>query len=557
LPSFTDVLLLSSAAKLLLHRGTRRETELQPYLEKYQQSCSIGGVAARAGVYEFPDGRKLQIAAGEIVSQQVDAIVSPDNSELTMSYGCPLLIRLAAGESVHDSAKGFAPALPGRVVVTSAGKLPSRFVFHAVTKGHLDGSIRPSRDIVNELISAIVYQAETLSVRSIAIPLLGTGGSDLEAEISLRAMFVSLARHLHRGIASIRDVRIILFPNETPLPSLDPMMPALGRAPIEPSSGLKPYQVGDQPVSGLGLVRVLGQGGMGTVWLARASNGREYALKVIELRAAGGRREYHVLSMLKKCGIRHENLLSLHGFWLKDSEGNLIPDQSDANVDDPTVAAAAKAERAKAAQLIVAMELGDKSLTERLDECTEKGEEGIPLGELMRYLQHAARGLDYLHSEGIIHRDVKPENITLVGDVAKISGNYLAVAIDTDLPRTSIAYTPYYAAPEVMDPDQGPQSGQADQYSLAVSFIELLVGRFPYTGASVQEVYLAKMTGEYDLSMIRSPAIRKVLERALAKDPRKRFATCVEFVQALAQAERTPSLAKSFWTAIRSVWRSG
>ena len=65
---------------------------------------------------------------------------------------------------------------PGRVVVTSAGRQRRRFLFHGVTMGLLgDDWVLPSRDLIAEIMASCFYHADTLNVRSIAFPLLGTG----------------------------------------------------------------------------------------------------------------------------------------------------------------------------------------------------------------------------------------------------------------------------------------------------------------------------------------------------------------------------------------------
>lgn len=192
------------------------EAELQPYLEKFQHNRRKylhRDLAWRApDEYLFAEGRKLQILMGDIAAQEADAIVSSDNWYLTMDDGCSLAILKRAGEIVHTIARQFVPVLPGRVVVTPAGNLQARFIFHAVTNGWAGRTFRASRDIVSELVSAIVYHADTLSVKSIAIPLLGTGGARLSPEVALDAIFLALSRHLHRGITSIHEARLVLYP---------------------------------------------------------------------------------------------------------------------------------------------------------------------------------------------------------------------------------------------------------------------------------------------------------------------------------------------------------
>jgi serine/threonine protein kinase len=374
-------------------------------------------------------------------------------------------------------------------------------------------------------------------------------------------------------------------------------------------------------VPGYTLVRKLGHGAMGVVWLAETDDAfeREKALKFIDITERFGHKEYRALKTVKTRGLMHGNLLKLINYWLKDSEGKIIPraeepdsskrpfhspqpselrssdlsaatPQSMGTTDTPAgtseappaVAAAAQhaigkttltvvakgtlrdipgaqpisevgaaqnfagspqSPQRQAVQLIVAMEKGDKSLEDRKNECCDDQLPGVPVDELLTYMEQAARGLDYLHREAIIHRDVKPANIMLVGSVAKICDYGLVVTTDVDLSTTTNAFTPLYASPEAVRGQ--PVSPQSDQYSLAVTYCELRTGKTPYPNGSPSLVYTAKETGKYDLSLIRKGPVRAVLQRALAKPPSDRFSTCTEFVHELEAAERRTT--GKFW----------
>jgi serine/threonine protein kinase len=162
--------------------------------------------------YTFPRGQVLRIMRGDIVAQQVDALVSSDNGWLSMDYGVSQAIRRAAGPEVAAQAARLAPVRPGRTVVTSGGKLAARFVFHGVTMGKIeDQLVRPSRDLIAEIMASCFYHADTHGVHSLAFPLLGTGAQRFPRDICLDTMFQFLARMFLRGLTSVRDARIVLF----------------------------------------------------------------------------------------------------------------------------------------------------------------------------------------------------------------------------------------------------------------------------------------------------------------------------------------------------------
>ena len=94
------------------------------------------------------------------------------------------------------------------------------------------------------------------------------------------------------------------------------------------------YREGDQPVPGYTLVRELGRGAMGVVWLAQTESGFERALKVINLTQRGGKKEYRGLRTIKQRKLLHGNLLTLIDYWLKDAEGKFIPDSDELDNTD-------------------------------------------------------------------------------------------------------------------------------------------------------------------------------------------------------------------------------
>jgi O-acetyl-ADP-ribose deacetylase (regulator of RNase III) len=129
-----------------------------------------------------------------------------------MDFGVQEAIRERAGLGIYEEARRYVPVRPGRVVVTSGGKLRVRFVFHGVTIGFFQSEVvLPSRDLITEIIASCFYHADTLGVRSIAFPLLGTGGAGLRMEVSLDTMIRSLARMLLRGATCVTEARIVLF----------------------------------------------------------------------------------------------------------------------------------------------------------------------------------------------------------------------------------------------------------------------------------------------------------------------------------------------------------
>lgn len=313
------------------------------------------------------------------------------------------------------------------------------------------------------------------------------------------------------------------------------------------------YRTGDEPVAGYRLESFLGRGGFGEVWRAMGPGGVATALKILpDLDRKHGGKELRALQLLRD--IRHPNLCPITAFWLKGPEGNCLPWEQFAGLDagrssamkpghslrgtlaSLTAEATAVLEPAPpdlqpGTELIIAMGLAEKSLFDRLRECQNEGWRGIPVDELLTCFEDAARAIDLLNSRhDIQHCDIKPQNILLQSGAAQVCDFGLAKMVG-EVRETSLgAGTVAYGAPEVLF-GAGP-SNATDQYSLAISYIELRTGELPFPSERLQSVLQSKQHGELDLSRL-SAAERQVMTRAVSVDPADRFESCVEMVRTL------------------------
>lgn len=309
------------------------------------------------------------------------------------------------------------------------------------------------------------------------------------------------------------------------------------------------YEVGDEPVPGYRLTSFLGRGGFGEVWKAAAPGGTQVAIKINSLAMRGALKEFRSLMLVKK--IQYPNLVPILAIWLKNEEGEILAesvfDQVDGESDTAspgtvTTETIAFVPRPEPAQLVIAMGLGHKSLADRLEECRKQGLTGIPVEELLKYMQDAARAIDYLNSpihessEGpraIQHCDIKPPNILIVGDAAQVCDFGLARQTN-DLRETSLALSPVYAPPELISTNSPSKS--TDQYSLAISYLELRTGRLPFPeNSTAHSVIQAHLNGQIDMSRL-PEAERAVIQRATAKKPEARYPSVSEMVAALYEA---------------------
>jgi serine/threonine-protein kinase len=179
-----------------------------------------------------------------------------------------------------------------------------------------------------------------------------------------------------------------------------------------------------------------------------------------------------------------------------------------------------------------------------------------PAGELPGFLVQVLEALDYSHSRGVIHRDIKPGNV-LVSEMgeAKITDFGIARVERTQAPRgAEVVGTPYYMAPEQFR--GGAADERTDIYAAGVLAYEVLCGRRPFTEAA----------GDLEAQIQQSPppppssvapqlpaALDAVLERALAKDPAQRYASAREFLEALRTAYKPKGVAGNLGALRRAI----
>jgi serine/threonine-protein kinase len=177
-------------------------------------------------------------------------------------------------------------------------------------------------------------------------------------------------------------------------------------------------------------------------------------------------------------------------------------------------------------------------------------EEQLPVDDAVRITREVASALAYAHERGIVHRDVKPENI-LMQDGRALLADFGIARASADL-RTTQALTrtgmslgtPAYMSPEQAAADRE-LDGRSDQYSLACVLYEMLAGQAPFTAKTAQALMARHMLEPVPaLSIVRStvPApVEDAIVRAMAKVPADRFATVAQFADALGTPDTWPT----------------
>jgi serine/threonine protein kinase len=322
-----------------------------------------------------------------------------------------------------------------------------------------------------------------------------------------------------------------------------------------------PYHPGETILPGYRLEKRLGSGGFGEVWRATAPGGMGVAIKILaNLGRAQGGREYRALQTIKN--IRHAHIVPIFGVWLKSGDGRVLGEAELVEAErrllasrgtdwqaGQAVAETVDADRAtgssdalESLELIIAMGLGDQTLQDRL----RQGEGGIPVESLVDWMHQAALALDHFNSgarrsgenlTAVQHCDIKPANMLLVGDAVQVCDFGLARAQGEVRATSNTMASIAYAAPEMVSGRCEP-SPSTDQYSLALSYVELRTGRLPYPELTAAAILKAKLDGTIDLSGL-PEAEARVIAKALAVDPAKRWRTCAEFVREIRNSEKT------------------
>jgi eukaryotic-like serine/threonine-protein kinase len=163
----------------------------------------------------------------------------------------------------------------------------------------------------------------------------------------------------------------------------------------------------------------------------------------------------------------------------------------------------------------------------------------LPIRRALELAIEIGSGLAFAHRHGLVHRDVKPQNVLLNGDgTAKVTDFGIARSLDVEHGVTqtgTVLGTSNYIAPEQASGQ--PVNAQTDVYSLGVVLFELLTGEVPFPGENFVAVAMRHVHEEPPSVLERRPEtplrVVGVVERALEKDPRDRFVSMEEFVAEL------------------------
>lgn len=268
--------------------------------------------------------------------------------------------------------------------------------------------------------------------------------------------------------------------------------------------------------AGYTIVRLLGTGGMGEVYLAQHPRlPKQEALKILpaDVSANEEYRQRFAREADIAASLWHSHIVDIHDRGEYDG------------------------------QLWIAMEYVEGTDAAQL--MRQRFPRGMPPEEVVEIVSAVADALDYAHARYLLHRDVKPANILLTdpsrGDRRILLADF-GIARDINdnngLTATNMTLgTVLYAAPEQLTGNA--LDGRADQYALAVTAFHLLAGKPPFAHSNPAVVignHLSSAPPQLARLRAELAPIDSVLARAMAKEPFRRFDTCRDFATALARA---------------------
>jgi len=257
-------------------------------------------------------------------------------------------------------------------------------------------------------------------------------------------------------------------------------------------------------IPGFEMLRTLGSGGMSVVYLAlQRSLDRNVAIKVMKrvgISSSEEAKQFERRFLLEgrtMAALPHRNIVAVYDIVTNDEIAYIVMEYLDGG-----------------------------TLSDRM-----RG--GMPLGQVLSVVVQTATALEYAHSRGIVHRDLKASNIMFRDGTVPVLTDF-GIARQQDSAATALTQagmmvgTPQYMSPEQINGQI--VDGRADQYSLGVLFYELLTGSQPFTGETALAVLMAHLTKEAAPLPAEFAGFQDIVSRMLAKDREQRYPNLGEFI---------------------------
>jgi serine/threonine protein kinase len=273
--------------------------------------------------------------------------------------------------------------------------------------------------------------------------------------------------------------------------------------------GLDTFKGAMQSVGHYDLVEKIAEGGMGAIWRGRdRRSGQVVAIKIMTPHMAA------------------------NPVWLKRFEQEF---RAASKLDHPNIVRALDYGDTGSCPYLVMEFVEGESLGQKLER-----DGRMPESEAIKVIAHVARGLRRAHKQGLVHRDVKPDNILIRTDgVAKLADLGLVKESETDLNLTRTGKglgTPHFMAPEQFRDAKGADI-RCDIYSLGATLYMMVTGDLPFKSSGLLDAWMKKI--QNDLTPPRtlvpelSERVNWAIQRAMSADPEQRPHSCREFIEDL------------------------
>ena len=275
------------------------------------------------------------------------------------------------------------------------------------------------------------------------------------------------------------------------------------------------------------VVRQLGQGGMGSVWLAEDTqlDNKLFAIKMLPSILVSNKRAYRQLKdeALVAMKLTHPNIVTLRAFEENDGNPFLVMDYVDGQTLDDYLVEEGNGERIPRAKRVAE---GDALAGVGMGN-------GLSESEVLRLLKPIAAALDYAHGKGIVHRDVKPGNVMVAKDGTPYILDFgIAREIQETMTRVTgklSSGTLLYMSPEQLNGDA--PTKEQDIYSFAAMVYECLKGEPPFARGNIEFQIMNKAPEPLAGSGVSAAPLAVGIMAGLAKKPEDRPATCAAVLE--------------------------
>jgi len=485
-------------------RGLEQQGQLEPALSAYvelRQYAEAAHVARRLG--RAPQAAELYAEAG-MPSESADAYLAAGESGKALEQ----LMKVPRDHPAYRRAcvEAIRLAAAGNDLRIELEHLISRFIRSGPQGEEELGAFYA----LGKLYAAHGFQA---NAREAFTKILAAHPGYADADALLRSLGPSVSSTLPgapalEGLPDLPDVPSLPQPPRIPVPGRQatPGPPAGSQVtPSRASAKAAPFAVGDTVAERYLLKEKVGQGGMAVVFRATDLDlGDEIALKIFTQAVFDEETESRFKRELRLSRhLVHPNVIRLFDIGF---HGGF---------------------RYISMELLVGQDLRERMVRR------------LPLAEALDYLVQAAAGLQAAHDQGVVHRDVKPENffVTDAGVLKIMDFGIAKVQAAPGVTTTGIiAGTPAYMSPEQIGNFSGVTSA-SDLYALGVVAYEVLTGTLPFRHADPMPLLMMHLNDPPESLRTHDPALPVELDdailRLLEKDPARRFPSASDFAERL------------------------